>query len=136
MSYSNSLGSYHYFFLFTFGCIDSGGQSGAFLQTFIVLTAVLPVIPPSSCKELRVVKTGQSSPWFRVLSLRFFWSWVFYWLGLTFGFRDVQQLVALKAVLINILAGGGLYLSLGLDFDCFFSQGILSIQVPIFLVDL
>ena len=116
------------------GCVDSGGRGEAFLTSSVSLlsSAAVLFLPPSLSGRLRVTGAGSC---FRGPGLRFFHPRVLYWLGLGLGRRGVHRSIASVAWLIEVSAGGGLYLGLGLGSDCPFDQGVPTIQVSAFFVN-
>ena len=109
------------------GCVDSGGRGGAFLLSLLLVisTAFFLLFLPSLSGRLWVTGAGNWQFWGP--GLRFFYLRVFYQLGLGLGCQSMHQLIALVALLVEVLDGRGLYLRLGLGSDCSFDQGVPTI---------
>lgn len=97
--------------------VDSGDCVGAFLPSVLVPVApIFFLLLPSSPKVFRVIRVlGSLFLW--ALDLSFFRPEILCWLGL--GCNSVYRSVALVALLIDVVADGGLYFGLGLGTGCF-----------------
>ena len=124
--------------LIDIGGVDIGSRNTGISTPRLVLPVLLFLFSPRFCEKLWVVGALRSCWWFWAPGLRSLRLRVLYRLslGLSLGRRGVHRSIALVALLVEGPAGGGLYLGLGLDSGCLFDQGVPTIQVSSFFVDL
>ena len=106
------------------GYIDSCGWGGVFLLLLllVILTTFFFFLLPSFSGELRVRPRWNCQFW--GIGFWLFHSKVLYQIGLGLGRQGMHRLIALVALLVAILTGGGLYHGFSFGSDCFFDLGV------------